>query len=121
MRGSLYRNDAQPRRLCEPPEVCRRPELHCAPGRMLHPAAYAPVRGPEAPASEFADNKPSFGLEHASDFRYRVLSVLNKTEDGHRHHNFESCVIEWQALGVALYELNAGGFIFGAKTGGCDH
>ena len=88
---------------------------------MPQPAAHAPLRGPKAPASEFADDKPSFGLEHAGDFRHRVLSVLNKAEDGHRHHNIESCVIEGQALGVALYELNAGGFSFGAKTGGCNH
>jgi hypothetical protein len=79
------------------------------------------LRGPKAPASEFADDKLSSGLEHADNFRHHVLSVTNKAEDGHRHHNIESRIIEGQALGVALHQLNAGGFIFGAKTGGCNH
>lgn len=73
------------------------------------------------PAAKFTDGKPSFGLEHAGDFCHRVLGVLNKAKDGHRHHNIESCVTEGRALGVTLYELNTGGYIFGAKTGGCNH
>jgi len=103
----MYRSDAQPRRLCEPPEVCRRPELHSPPDRMPQPAAHPPLRGPEAPASEFADDKPSSGHEHAGDFRHRFLSVVNKAEDGHRHHDIKSCVIEGQALGATLDELDA--------------
>jgi hypothetical protein len=58
------------------------------------------ARSRSATPSEFADDKPSLGLEHAGDFRHRVLSVLNKVEDGYRHHNIESCIIEGQALKV---------------------
>ena len=108
MSGSACLALRQARRPAQEPAkfLCRAKHGH-SPGRITKPAANTAVCCPKAPAPEFADDKPSAGLEHAGHFGNRSFGISNEAKHGHRKDKVESRVFERQCFCLPLNETVA--------------
>jgi hypothetical protein len=76
---------------------------------------------PKAPAPEFADDKPSSGLQNAGHFHNHSFGISNETKRGHRKDEVECCLLEWQSLRKSLNKMQLSGLNFGPLSRSGDH
>jgi hypothetical protein len=72
---------------------CRAKHGH-APG-WITTAANTAVCCPKAPAPEFADDKPTSGLQNAGHFPNHSLGIWNEAKGGHRQDKIKCCLFKW--------------------------
>ena len=121
MCGSAYLDHIKPGGTYKPPKFHRRAKHGRAPSRMTEPATNAAVHGPPAPPSEFADDEPSSGPQHAGHFRDRLLHISNEAKHGHRKDEVKSRIVEWQPFGLSLNEIQLSTLDFGPPSRDGDH
>lgn len=88
---------------------------------MAKCAADASIEGPEAPATEIANNNPSSPFQRASHFGDRSFGVANKAQHGHGDDEVERFVVEREALRPSLNEAERRALVFEAPPRGGDH
>jgi hypothetical protein len=79
------------------------------------------VRGPTAPPSEFADDKPPARLKYTGHFGNRSFDIANEAKHSHRNDTVKSRVMERQSFCLPLNEPYLSALDFGALSRGGDH
>ena len=87
------------------------------PKLRAEPALHAPLRGPEVPAPEFAQDQPTTGLQDADHFPDRRARIVDKAEGGDRHDAIEVLVGKWKVASGPFDQIDLDGIAKLSESG----
>jgi len=121
MHGPTCLDHVEPSRIRETAKVLGCAEHRRFPSRITKPTANTAVRGPQAPSSEFADDKPPSGLQNAGHFHNRSFGISNEAKRGHRKDKVKFCIFEWQSFRLSFDKMELSALDFGPLLRSGDH